>query len=56
MFKIGDTIECTFGTLKGKVFVVVAKLKNDFYSCKLKDNSDNKYYQFDDRTAVIVEN
>jgi hypothetical protein len=43
--KIGQTVECTLGTMKGKKFILVALLTNGFYSCQLV-NGDGRYYQY----------
>ena len=47
-FKLGQTVVCTFGSNKGKEFIITAILK-DTYSCKLVDD-DGKYYEYNDRT------
>lgn len=52
MFKMDDCIISTFGTTKGKEFIVKAILKDGFYSCQLKDKSNDTYYQFSNDTAI----
>lgn len=52
MLKVNDTVICTFGLNKGKVFTIEAHLKNGHYSCKLKNEDDGKYYEYADRNLM----
>jgi len=54
VIEIGDTVVCTLGINKGKEFIVETILKNGFYSCRLKDKSDEKYYQYDSNNLEKV--
>jgi hypothetical protein len=47
-FKVGQKVICTFGSNKGKEFIIEAILK-DSYSCSLVDG-DGKYYEYNDNT------
>jgi hypothetical protein len=43
---LNKTVICNWGSMKGKTFEVVAKLKNGNYSCILADKSNDKYYEY----------
>lgn len=50
MLKVGDNVICTWGSMKGREFVVKAVLNNGDYSCKIADGSNDKYYQYSNST------
>lgn len=54
LFNVGDKVVCTWGTNKGKVFIIELIMKES-YSCSLADKSDNKYYEYTDSTLEKAE-
>lgn len=55
MIKIGDIVICTWGSNKGKEFIVKKFLDNGNFSCILKDGSNNKHYEYCSKTTVLKE-
>jgi uncharacterized protein YodC (DUF2158 family) len=49
-FKVGEEVVCTWGTNKGKEFKISLLLKDGSYSCRSLDDSDEKYYRYDDNS------
>lgn len=51
--KVGQVVECTIGVMKGEKFIIVAVLKNGWFSCR-HVNGENKYYEYADRHLKLV--
>lgn len=44
---IGDNAVCTYGSMKGHIFIV-KEILNDSYSCERNDINDKNRYNYDD--------
>ncbi|MCM3387289.1 hypothetical protein M3649_03970 [Ureibacillus chungkukjangi] len=52
-FKLDQKVVCTFGSNKGKEFIVKL-IVSDGYSCQLANENDGKYYRYTDSTLIAV--
>ena len=52
-FKVGQKVVCTWGTNKGKEFIIEVVLAKA-YSCSLVGGDNSKYYEYDDNTLEAV--